>query len=217
MLKLIQSWFTDAAASTLDLRDYPAYALPHPGAGSALSLDQAQQNLAYFQSTLSERQRMLREWMLAHQGPDPMAPSGTAYAKALKTWAKTLWTQLPPFAGLPHHKPWPDCHRSGAFIVYSLLGDLAASLGETIRHANPDWHWGLNLDATDQADDMATARRVVLLADLKNPTPEAREAVLDPESMLFAAYRFPQSVDFVHLDPWSEMVNDAITGGYHQT
>lgn len=215
MLNLIQRWLAGAQASTWDLNDYPAFELPHPGHGRALSEAQAQDNLAYFQATLDERQRLLRGWLVAHGGPDPQALPGAAYAKALKAWAKAHWPQLPPFARLPAHRPWPHGSRSGPFIVYSLLGDLGTSLGEAIRRANPDWHWGLNLDAADLADGMATARRVVLLADLKHPTPEAREAVLDPEALLFAAHRFPESVDFVHLDPWTEMVTDAIAGGYH--
>lgn len=215
MLNLIQRWLAGDTAAPWDLSDYPAFELPHPGSGRALSESQAQANRAYFEATLAERQRRLRDWLLAHQGPDPQALHGTAYAKALNTWAKAHWPQLPAFSRLPRHKPWPDCTRSGPFIVYSLLGDLGASLGEAIRHGNADWHWGLNLDAGDLADDMATARRVVLLAELKHPTPETRQAVLDPEALLFAAHRFPDSVDFVHLDPWTTTVADAITGGYH--
>jgi hypothetical protein len=215
MLKLFQRWLAGAQAPTWDLSHYPAYELPHPGSGRALSESQAQANWAYFQATLAERQTLLRTWLLDHGGPDPQALQGAAYAQALNTWARAHWAQLPVFGRLPQHQPWPDCRRSGALIVYSLLGDLGASLGEAIRHANPDWHWGLNLDAADLADDMATARRVVLLADLKHPTPEAREAVLDPEALLFAAYRFPDSPDFVYLNSWSRTVADAIAGGYH--
>lgn len=215
MLKLIQRWLAGTHTAAWDLSDYPVYTLPNPGSGAALHEDQALQNLAYFQNTLDQRQRMLRDWLIAHYGPDPRALQGAAYAKALKTWALAHWTQLPAFARLPRHKPWPDCERSGPFIVYSLLGDLAVSLGEAIRHANPDWHWGLNLDTIDLADDMATARRVVLLADLRHPTPETSEAVLDLEAILFAAHRFPTSTDFVYLDTWSEVVADAIAGSYH--
>lgn len=215
MPNLIQRWLARSRTPAWDLADYPAFELPHPGCGAALSEAQAQQNLAYFQATLSERQLLLRHWLVAHDGPDPQALQAAAYAKALKAWARTNWSRLPAFDGLPAHKPWPDCARGGPFIVYSLLGDLAASLGEAIRHASPDWHWGLNLDAIDLADGMHTARRVVLLADLRQPTNEAREAVLDLEALLFGAHRFPQSVDFVHLDTWTRTVADAIAGRYH--
>ncbi len=217
MPNLIQRWLAGTKASTWDLSDYPAYELPHPGSGRALNESQAQANWAYFQATLNERQRLLRDWLLAHEGPDPQALQGVVYAKALNAWAKAHWPQLPAFASLPQHKPWPDCQRSGPFIVNSLLGDLGVSLGEAIRHANGDWHWGLNMDAIDLADNMATARRIVLLADLKHPTPQAREAVLDLEALLFAAHRFPDSPDFVYLDSWTRTVADAIAGGYHDT
>lgn len=215
MPNLLQRWLAGTKTTTWDLSSYPPYDLPHSGAGKALSDAQVQQNQAYFQATLDERQRLLREWLLAHGGPDPQALQGTAYAKALNTWAKARWPQLPAFNRLPKHAPWPDCPRSGPFIVYSLLGDLGVSLGETIRRANGRWHWGPNLDAIDLSDDMATSRRVVLLADLVHPTPEAAEAVLDPEALLFAAHRFPDSSDFVHLDTWTSMVADAIAGRHY--
>lgn len=215
MMNLIQRWFSAPQAAGWDLGDYPPFELPHPGSGAALSESQAQRNWAYFQATRIERQRLLRDWLLAHDGPDPQVLQGTDYAKALKAWAQANWARLPAFARLPEHTPWPDCPRSGPFIVYSLLGDLAASLGDAIIRANGHWHWGLNLDATDLADDMATSRRVVLLADLKHPTPEARAAVLDLEPLLFSPHRFPESVDFIHLDKWSTTVGDAIAGRHY--
>lgn len=215
MMNLIQRWFSAPPAAGLDLSGYPPFELPHPGSGAALSESQAQQNWAYFQATRVERQRLLRDWLIAHDGPDTQALPGADYGKALKAWARSNWARLPAFARLPEHAPWPDCPRSGPFIVYSLLGDLATSLGDAIIRANDHWHWGLNLDATDLADDMATARRVVLLADLKHPTSEAREAVLDLEPLLFSPYRFPEAVDFVHLDTWSTTVSDAIAGRHY--
>ena len=215
MMNLIQRWLAGSQPAGWDLSGYPPFELPHPGAGAALTEAQAQQNWAYWQATLAERQRLLRDWLLVHGGPDPQALQGTAYAKALNAWAKANWPKLPAFARLPKHKPWPDCTRSGPFIVYSLLGDLAASLGETIIRANGHWRWGLNLDATDLVDDMATSRRVVLLADLTHPTPEAREAVLDLEDTLFNNHRFPDSPNFVHLDGWSTAVADAIAGRHY--
>ncbi|MBL8277399.1 MAG: hypothetical protein JNL93_11915 [Pelomonas sp.] len=216
MRQLFQRWLGTPRPEAWALSDYPPFPLPHPGCGKALSLAQAQENLARFEASLGPRQQALRQWLLAHDGPDAQALPGAAYATALKAWARTHWARLPAFARLPAHAPWPDCPRDGAFIVYSLLGDLAASLGEAIRRANPDWHWGLNLDAIDLADGMATSRRVVLLADLAEPTPETREAVLDLEPLLFGAHRFPESVDFVHLDTWTRTVQDAIDGAYHR-
>lgn len=213
LLDLLRRRF--GAAARLDLGDYPVFGLPYPGSGAGVSEVQALQNVAYFEATLQERQRRLRQWLVAHGGPDAQALHGAAYAKALNTWARAHWPQLPAFDRLPEHKPWPDCPRGGAFIVYSLLGDLATSLGEAIRRARPDWRWGLNLDSIDLADDMATARRVVLLAELKHPTPEAREAVLDPEALVFSAHRFPDSPDFMLLDTWTSTVAAAIDGGYH--
>lgn len=212
---LLQRWLGGSSSAGWDLRDYPPFELPHAGSGAALSDAQAQQNWACFQATLDERQRLLRDWLLARGGPDALALPGVDYAKALNAWAKAHWPQLPAFARLPAHKPWPDCPRSDAFIVNSLLGDLAASLGEAIRRANGHWHWGLNQDIQDLADDMATSRRVVLLAALKHPTPQTAQAVLDPEALVFAAHRFPDSPDFVYLDSWATLAADAIAGRHY--
>jgi hypothetical protein len=212
MLNRIQRWLGGSGESTWDLSGYAAFELPHAGAGAALSESQAQENWAAWQAALPARQALLRDWLLDHGGPDPQALAGADYATALNVWAKTHWARLPPFKRLPPHPPWPDCPRHGAHVVYSLLGDLAASLGEAIRRADPQWRWGLNLDATDLADDMATARRIVLLAELRQPTPEARQAVLDPEAWVFGPYRFPESVDFVYRLPWAEAVSEELSG-----
>jgi hypothetical protein len=214
MLNLIQRWLGGTPPGW-DLSQYPPLELPHAGSGAALSEAQAQQNLAYFHATLDERQHRLRDWLLAHDGPDVQALDGAAYAKALQAWARTHWPQLPAFARLPAHRPWPDCPRSGPFIVNSLLGDLGTSLGEAIRRANGHWRWGLNLDIQDLADDMATSRRVVLLAALRRPAEETTEAVLDPEASVFSAHRFPDSPDFVYLDSWAAFVGDAIAGRHY--
>lgn len=213
MLNLIQRWLAGAPrVPTWDLSDYPHFALPHAGCGAALSDDQAQQNWAFFQATLAERLRLVRGWLLAHGGPDPQALQGVAYAKALNTWAKQHWPQLPPAAGLPAHKPWPDGPRHGRHIVYSLLGDMALTLGEAIRQADGHWRWGLNLDAVDLADGMHSSRRVVLLAPLRHPTPQASEAVLDLEAMVVHDYESPDSPNFTYLEVWARTVADAISG-----
>lgn len=215
MLHLFQRWLVGPRSPTWDLSGYPCFELPHPGSGHALTEVQAQQNWAYWQRVLAERRHAVRNWLLAHQGPDAEALSAVSYAKALNAWAKVHWSKLPAFSSLPRHRPWPDCPRGGPFIVYSLLGDLSLSLGEAIRAANGHWHWGLSWDPTDLADGMYSSRRVVLLAELKRPTPETREAVLDLEAMVFAAYRFPDAPDFVYRDVWSEAVAEAVAGRHY--
>jgi hypothetical protein len=215
MLQLIQRWLTGASSSTWDLSAYPAHEPPHAGYGAALSEAQAQQNRAWFEATRAERLRVARDWLVAHQGPDLHALSGLAYAKALNAWARQHWPQLPPANRLPAHKAWPDGPRHGPLIIYSLLGDIALTLGESIRLADPHWRWGLNLDAADLADGMHSSRRVVLLADLKRPTPEAREAVLDLEAQIVHDYRHPDSPNFQHLDSWARTAADAIAGRYY--
>lgn len=213
MLNLIQRWLTGSSApSTWDLGDYPPQALPHPGWGARLTEGQAQQNWASFQASLDERLRLVRQWLLAHAGPDPQALRGVDYARALNRWAKAHWSQLPPASRLPAHKPWPEVSRHGAHVVYSLLGDLALTLGEAVRQANGHWHWGLNLDAVDLADDMHSSRRVVLLAELRHSVPEGRDVALDLEAMVVRDYEAPESANFNYLEVWARTVADAISG-----
>lgn len=211
MRTLLHRWLGGVKPAAWPLQDYPPFPRPFPGCGSALSLAQAEANLAAFTTSLSARQQALSEWLIQHAGPDASRLAPTDYAAALQHWARRHWDDLPAFAHLPAHAPWPDAPVTGRFIVNSLLADLGASLGEAIRRGQPAWRWGLNLDATDLADGMATARRVVLLADLAEPTPETRHAVLDPEALVFAAHRFPASVDFRLLDSWAGVVRDAVT------
>ncbi|MCE4553443.1 hypothetical protein [Pelomonas cellulosilytica] len=218
MLKpLIERWLgrPRSTTPTWDLSTYPGNDVPHPGHGQAVTEAQAQQNWAQFQATLPERQRVLRDWLVAHGGPDSQALAGLDYARALNAWAKAHWDRLPPFKRLPPHRPWPECPRSGPFVVYSLLGDLALSLGEAIRQANGHWRWGLNLDAVDLADGMHSARRVVLLAPLTRPRPEAAEVSIDVEASVFPPYQYPDDVGFVLLTPWAQLADDAISGRYY--
>lgn len=212
MRALIRRWLGSARPAAWDLSAYPPSPRPHPGHGAVLSPAQAQANLDAFLAHLPARQQALRHWLQAHGGPDPQALPGAAYAAALQAWARAHWHRLPAFDTLPAHAPWPACPCDGAFVVNSLLADLAASLGEAIRRANPAWRWALNLDPIDLADDMASARRVVLQAPLAAPTPETTDAVLDLEPLLFMPHRCPQSVDFIHLDTWRLTVQDAIDG-----
>jgi hypothetical protein len=213
MLQLLQRWLAGASSAAIwDLRDYPPATPPHLGSGAQLSDSQAQQNWAWFQTALPERLQIVRQWLLAHGGPDPQALQGAAYAKALNGWAKQHWSRLPPAARLPAHPPWPAVPRHGAYIVYSLLGDLALTLGEAVRQGNAHWRWGLNLDAIDLADGMHSSRRVVLLAEMRHPTPETQEVVIDLEAMIVRDYEFPNSPNFSYLEVWARTVADAISG-----
>ncbi len=215
MLNLIQRWLagsSSSSSSTWDLSAYAPQPLPHPGWGGRLTEAQAQENWTRFQASLDERLRLVRQWLMAHGGPDREVLRGTDYARALNRWAKDHWSRLPPATGLPAHKPWPEVPRDGAYIVYSLLGDLALTLGEAVRQANGHWQWGLNLDAVDLADDMHSSRRVVLLAELRHAVPEGRTVALDLEAMVVRDYEAPDSPNFNYLEVWTRTVADAITG-----
>lgn len=195
------------------LRAYPPYSAPHAGHGMALSPDQAAENLAYFEQVLPQRLQQVSALLLEVAGIDtrPALADPSAHAAALadelQRWALAQWPALPAEGGLAR---WLDSRRSGEHIVFSMLLDLAILLGESVRRGNPDWHWGLDLDAKNLADDMPSARRIVLLADPvgTHTTP----FVLDVEDIV--VHRFLHADDPAQrlLNPLRRLVEEGLRG-----
>ena len=206
-----------AEASTLATRlaHYESFAAPHRGPGRLLTDLQAQANWAHFQQVLPQRLQqasvLLREEAqidISAALADPRQEAAPL-ADALQHWATTAWPALPPRPrpGLMH---WLQSPRSGDDIVFSLLLDLAIVLGEAVRKGNPDWHWGLDLDPKNIADDMVSARRVVLLADPVGTLPQA--FVLDVEQVVVHRFLHPDDASQRLLNPFRRLVDEAIRG-----
>ncbi|MGC4076539.1 MAG: hypothetical protein QM702_05800 [Rubrivivax sp.] len=194
------------------LRSYPPYEAPNAGRGTALSPDQAAENLACFEQVLPQRLQQVSA-LLEVAGIDTRAaladPSthAAALADELQRWALAQWPALPAEGGLAR---WLDSRRSGEHIVFSMLLDLAILLGELVRRGNPDWHWGLDLDAQNLADGMLSARRIVLLADPvgTHTTP----FVLEVEAIV--VHRFLHADDPAQrlLNPLRRLVEEGLRG-----
>jgi hypothetical protein len=195
------------------LLSYPAYEAPHSGPGTALSPDQAAENLACFEQVLPQRLQQVSALLLEVAGIDTRAaladPSthAAALADELQRWALAQWPALPAEGGLAR---WLHSRRSGEHIVFSMLLDLAILLGELIRRGNPDWHWGLDLDPGNLADGMPSARRIVLLAAPvgTHTTP----FVLDVEDIV--VHRFLHGDDPAQrlLNPLRRLVEEGLRG-----
>lgn len=197
------------------LRDYTPYEAPHAGPGTALSPNQAAENLACFEQVLPQRLQQVSALLHEVAGIDTRAalaePSAHAAALAdeLQRWALAQWPALR-LAGPGGLTRWLDSRRSGGEIVFSMLLDLAMLLGELIARGNPDWHWGLDQDAQNLADGMLSARRIVLLADPvgTHTTP----FVLDVEAVV--VHRFLHADDPAQrlLNPLRRLVEEGLRG-----
>lgn len=85
------------------------------------------------------------------------------------------------------------------------------ALGEVVRRGNADWRWGMDLDPQDIADDMASARRVVLLADPVGIAPQP--FVLDVEHVVVRRFLHPGDAGQRLLNPLRCMVEEGLCGG----
>jgi hypothetical protein len=149
---------------------YPPYISPHVGFGMELNRSAAEENLAYFNSVYLERLDAIS--ILLHNAADIdvypalAAPKehGPALADALHRWAINSWQPLAEHREKTM-KSWLHTTRLGENIIFSMLLDIAFLLGEVIRRGNSDWHWGIDLCEVNLRDGMASARRIVLLAD----------------------------------------------------
>jgi hypothetical protein len=214
----LNAWFgkrRPASELARRLDGYPPYAAPHTGHGRRLGEAQARANLAYFEQVLPHRLHTLAGLLREQAGievdaalaaPGSLAP---ALTDALHRWAREHWPAL--LAGRPPALDrWLLSPRSGDDIVFSMLMDVAILLGELVRRGNPDWHWGLDLDPANLADDMASARRVVQLADPVGEMP--RPFVLDVEDAVVHRFLHPDDPGQRLLNPFRRLVEEGLRG-----
>jgi hypothetical protein len=197
------------------LRDYPPYDAPHVGHGRQLSETQARANLAYFEQALPQRLHTVAALLRDEAGIEVDAalaapdPQGLALADALHRWAGDAWPAL--LASRSGAlEGWLQSRRAGDDIVFSMLLDVAILLGELVRRGNPDWHWGLDLNAENLADDMASARRVVLLAEPVGEMPHP--FVLDVEDVVVHRFLHPGDPSQRLLNPFRRLVQEGLRG-----
>lgn len=197
------------------LRGYPPDVTPHPGPGLTLTDAQAQENLAHFEAVRPQRLALVAGLLRSEAAIDLPAALADArhlaapLAAAVHAWAGRAWPPLCP-------RPAPGLlqalvgRREGGRIVYAMLGDLATALGELISRGNPDWRWGLDLDPQNIADEMPSARRIVLLAGPAGA--HHHPFVLDVEAVVFHRFLHAGEAPQRLLDPLQRMVQEALRG-----
>jgi hypothetical protein len=192
---------------------YPPYRAPHVGYGAGLSESAAAENFAFFQAVREERLRVVSDLLREVAGIDARPAletpqdSGLALTVALHEWAKTAWPPL--LDDRPRTmERWLHSSRDGDEIAFSMVLDLAILLGEVIRKANPDWRWSLDMSIENLGDGMASARRIVLLAD---PVGDHVEPfVLDIEAIVMDRFLHAHQVTQQLLNHLQIMVEEAI-------
>ena len=201
----------------LRLRSYPPFERPHPGYGQGLSEAQALANLAHVHAVCAQRLALIGPLLQQEAGVDlpaalaAPAAQAPAVAAALQRWAASAWPALQPPAAPPRPlQHWLHSTGRGDDIVYSLLADLALALGELVRRGNSAWRWGLDLDPQNLADDMPSARRVVLLADAGPALPHP--VVLDVEDVVVARFQRPQDPGQRLLNPFAQLLEQGLRG-----
>ena len=199
------------------LPDYPPYQAPHVGWGKGISVAAAHENLAYFRAVLPQRLAHVGALVMTDAGID-IAPAlaaprelGPDLATQLNAWAGRRWPALHE-ARLGNTGAWLDSPRQGPDIVWSMVMDVAIVLGELICRANTDWRWDLDLSAENLKDKMASARRVVLLADAVGtmPWPFVDDVEGAVARRLIQIDRANDRV--THMDPWRRLVDEGQRG-----
>jgi hypothetical protein len=198
------------------LRDYPAYAAPHPGPAATLTPADAQRNLEHLLAHRDARLLTLGA-LLAPWDIDIAAPLAGADPKplldALHRWAGAQWPALHDPAVATRER-WLRSSRGGAEIVYSMLMDIALLLGELIVRRRASYRWAIDLDEVNGRDAMTSYLRPVLEVPRSGDMPSP--VILDVEEIVVSRYLRPNDPGMKLMNLWARVVGEAV-GGAHET
>ncbi len=199
------------------LAAYPPYAIPHPGPGRALSLAQADANLAYLVAHRGKRLAAVRA-LLSECGVDMTDACGTGdpgpFLDRVWAWIRAEWPAIhDPL--LARRDRWLGSRRAGEEIVYSLVADVAILLGEVVLSRRPDFGWALDLDPGNEGDEegMVSQRRPCVI----RPADDVVPAILyDPEDQVQGAYAYCTSAPYFWLNHLGQGVMDMLDGTHER-
>ena len=199
------------------LATYPPYAIPHPGLGRALSLAQADANLAYLVTHREERLAAIGT-LLSECGVDMTGAYGPGdpgpFLDRVWDWIKAEWPAIHDPV-LARRDKWLNSRRTGKEIVYSLVMDVAILSGEVVLSRRPDFGWALDLDPQNEGDEdgMVSQRRPCVI----RPADDVVPAILyDPEDQVQGAYAYCTSATYFWLNHLRQGVMDMIDGAHER-
>jgi hypothetical protein len=200
------SFFRKKSELERRLEAYQPYAAPFPGAAIGLGIEQCEKNLRYLLDNKVHRLTVLAE-LLRHWHVDINNRADIeALLASLDSWVLKEWPALYE-KDLADRDTWRRSLKSGRYIVFSLLIDVAILLGELIIERAPSCSWGLDLTQDSRDSPMESYKRPVLL--IHGPNGEFR-GVLDLESIVFGQYRNSKHFPAVGIKLFTRVVLESI-------
>ena len=199
------------------LQSYPPLLLPHQGNPLSLSNEQAEANLAYVLDVIPERLKALKHLLIDEPivWPDSFSELDVnSFVDSLHHWAGMQWPtlQLNIKGDENTHGLWLAGERSDENIAFSLVADVALTLGELIRYHRPSLNWGVDLDPLNRSDNMETVNRVMLLGYWRQDT--SKQIEIDIEGTVVNRLLNPEDTSERFDNSWLRLVQGAINGGY---
>ena len=147
------------------LSDYPAYASPHEGDASKLTLGSAKENLGYLIAQSDTRVTLVTDFLQHRYDLDLenlSDGSEEALANDLSRLQDWFWEEFFTDDLNANFLTLRDItSRAGEHIAYSLVKDLSILLSGVIIERRQGVYWGLNLDPNDRL--MSSYKEPVLL------------------------------------------------------
>jgi hypothetical protein len=132
------------------------------------------------------------------------------FLDGLWRWSCAEWPTVHDAAFLPIDV-WLNSSREGPEIIFSMLMDVGILLGELVLARRADYHWALDLDQQNAADDMVSWQRPVVLRPADDVVPVI---FFDFEDTARTSYVRCTSTPYRILNDLGREVLDAISGAH---
>jgi len=190
------------------LDGYPSYEAPHFGFGSALSVQQANENLDYLLANKQARIEALSQLLTQFDidltaGFADVAPE--KIITQLYQWSGERWRD---YKSATHtRQQWHTNNRCDEDLIYSVAMDTAIYFGDLVVKHKPAYSWGVDLDNGNSV--METYRRCVVQAPILRHN---HLAVFDVEAMVAARVFNPDKPHWKWENHWLRTMDDHIAG-----
>ncbi len=197
------------------LDDYPPLQLPHSGPPAELSDQQVAENFDYMIAALPQRLEHLKQLVTGYEISWPSSFTGTdtqAFVIALHRWAGENWSTVGARIKSDAPQRWRNGERSGNCIGFSVVSDVALTLGELIIAQRPSLAWGMDQDPQNRKEEMVSVNRLVLLGHWR-PNP-ANQIEIDIEATVVNRMLRPTDSSERFENTWLQLVDASVRGAY---